>query len=102
MTVPCESEDRIDDIDKEIHKQSGWFKAAASFGGLCVMALGSFNGIVLSKLNSIETLLTTNQVTIAELRMFTQSLDQRLKEIEERHKWLDQNGQRTTVTRRGP
>lgn len=96
----CIKEERIDDIDQELHKQSGWLKAAGGFLGIAVLALGSFNGVILSKLTSIESLLTSNQVSIAEVRKDVQSLDQRVKEIEERHKWLDQNGQRTVVPRR--
>lgn len=92
MPLPCQSEDKIDEIETEVYKQSGWLKAAAGFAGIAVVALGSFNGVVLSKLSTIETLLTNNQVSIAEVKKDIIALDQRIKDIEERHKFLDQNG----------
>lgn len=88
----CESEARIDDIDQEVHKQSGWLKAAAGFAAIAVVALGGFNSIILSKLSTIESLLTTNQVTIAEIKRDFAALEKRVGDIERRHDFLDQNG----------
>ena len=99
MTEPCTREERIDDIDQEIHKQSGWFKAAAGFGAVAIMALGAFNGIIISKLSSIETLLTNNQISIAEIKKDLGSHEQRIKDLEDRNTWTDRAYKGTSQTK---
>ena len=82
MSDPCTSEERIDDIDQEVHKQSGWFKAAAGFAGIAIMALGSFNGVILSKLTNIETLLTDYRVIQMQQAEQIKGIQFRLEKVE--------------------
>lgn len=83
MSDPCTSEERIDDIDQEVHKQSGWFKAAAGFAGIAIMALGSFNGIILSKLTNIETLISDYRVVQMQQSEQIKTLQFRIDKIEQ-------------------
>lgn len=87
MVDPCTNEGRIDDIDQEVHKQSGWLKAAAGFAGIAIMALGGFNGIILSKLSNIETLLTDSRLVQSRQSEQIDSLKHRVDQLEEYHKW---------------
>ena len=106
MPDPCQQEETINDIDQTVHslkeavsKQEGWFKTSAWVISIAVMVIGGLSGVILSKLSAIEALLTTSQISIAEVKKDVQSLDGRVRDIEERHRWLDQNGIRTTVRR---
>jgi len=83
-------EKRIDGIDNEIHKQSGWFKASAILLSIAVIVLGSLCSLILNKLGTIEGLMADNKVTTAEFSMAIKNMDKRISDIEERNKYIDQ------------
>ncbi len=83
MATPCVSEERIDDIDQEVHKQSGWFKAAAGFATVLVLIGGGFNSIILAKLSNIETLLTDSRLVQSRQIEQIENLRHRVDVIEE-------------------
>ena len=83
MVIPCESEDRIDDIDQELHKQSGWFKASAGFATVLVLIGGGFNSVILAKLSNIETLLTDSRLVQSRQIEQIENLKHRVDRIEE-------------------
>lgn len=88
----CVSEERIDDIDKEVHKQSGWLKTAAGVSSIIAIFVGSYCNKIVTKLETIESLLNGNNVAIAEMRKDIKTHEDRLQDIEKRHLFLDQNG----------
>lgn len=83
MATPCVSEERIDDIDQELHKQSGWFKAAAGFATVLVLIGGGFNSIILAKLSNIETLLTDSRLVQSRQIEQIETLKHRVDRLEE-------------------
>jgi len=87
-------EERLDNMDAEIHKQSGWLKAAAGFWAVAIIIASSFCTVIISHLNTIENLLTDNKVALMQHSEQIKALDCRIKDIEERHKYEDQQRER--------
>lgn len=87
MADPCISEDRIDEIDQEVHKQSGWFKAAAGFATVLVLIAGGFNSLILTKLSNIEALLTDSRLVQSRQVEQIETLKHRVDKLEDYHKW---------------
>ncbi len=83
-------EARLDDMDAELHKQSGWFKASAAFMTVAVMCISGFGNVILTKLTSIESLLSESKVTLMQHSEQIKALDCRVKDIEDRHRYQDQ------------
>lgn len=81
---------RTNDLDNEIHKQSGWLKTSALLITISILAIGGFNGMVFSKLSVIESLLSESKVITAIHSEQIKSLDQRVNAITERNKYIDQ------------
>lgn len=83
-------EKRLGEVDNEVHKQSGWLKAAAGLLSIAVLSIGAFNGVILSKLTLIEAMLSDSKVIMAEHAKDIKSIDKRVCDIEERNKYIDQ------------
>lgn len=91
-----EHETRLDQIDADVQKQSGWLKATALIGvvlTLIIVPISSwFLGSVLTKLTSIESLLNSNNLTLSLHTEQIKNIQADVKEIQDRHKIIDQNG----------
>ena len=85
-------EARLDHVDKTVSKQSGWFKTAAVVFSICGTILGGMCGLILSKLTAIESLLSKTDVTLGRHEERLLNVESDIKEIKERHRYLDQNG----------
>lgn len=81
-----EHEKRMDKVDADVNKQSGWLKASAGFTGVAMMIIGSFSSTIINKLNTIESLLTDSKISIAQHTEQIKGLDQRVRDIEDRHR----------------
>jgi hypothetical protein len=85
-------EERLDHVDRTVSKQSGWLKTAAVVLAFSGTVLGSVCNLILSKLSSIESLLSKTDITLARHEERICGVEADVKEIKERHKYLDQNG----------
>lgn len=88
-----EHEKRVNLMDAELSKQSGWLKASALLVLIAMAVIGGLSNLILNKLTSIETLLSDSKVTMMKHEMSINSLDVRVKSIESRHLFIDQNAQ---------
>ena len=84
-------EKRIDDIAAEIHKHGGWFKVIGGSLSFAFIVLGWFGSGIDAKLTSIQAMLTDGKVTLMQHQEQIKSMQQDIREIQERHKYLDQN-----------
>ena len=87
-----EHEQRMDGMDKELHTLLGWIKTS----GLLITVAGAIIGYmgtnINAKLTSIETLLSDNKVMLERHNQQIIQLQGDVKDIQDRHKYLDQNG----------
>ena len=92
-----EHEKRMDMVDGELKKQSGWFKASAGILAISIAIIGSYCTQITSKLDSIQAMLTDSKVVMMQHSEQIKNLDSRVTDIEKRHTYLDQNGVVTRV-----
>lgn len=88
-------EERIDDMDAELHKQNGWLKTAGFVFSTASVILGWFGTNITTKLDAISTLLTDGRVVQMQHSEQIKALQTDVKEIQDRHRYLDQNGVQT-------
>ena len=85
-------EKELGEMDREVHKQSGWLKTAAVVLSVSGVVLGGISNQILTKLTAIETMLNKTDVSLARHEERLSNCEKDIKEIQERHKYLDQNG----------
>jgi uncharacterized protein YktB (UPF0637 family) len=85
-------EGRIDDLDKEVHKQTGFYKTAAIVFTIVAGALSYFATNITAKLTTIEALLTDSKVLMMKHAEQIKVLQGDVKEIQDRHRDLDRSG----------
>lgn len=89
--IECLDHDqRINDVEKEASKQSGWIKASAALLSIAVVIIGAFAGMINTKLTNIEGLLNDNKVVMMQYSEQIKTLEFRVRDIEERNKYIDQ------------
>lgn len=88
-------EERLDDLNTKVSKQSGWLKACAGFLAIVITigipVIGSIGSTISNKLNSIETILTDGRIAQTQLNERYISLDRRVTIIETKHSAEEQN-----------
>ena len=77
-------EKRMDEIDKDINQQKGWFRAAAGFWGVAILVVGFLGTAINSKLGNIEVMLTTDK---SDIRMLTEQMKNAQSDIVELRIW---------------
>ncbi len=83
-------EKRLDDVDNEVHKQSGWLKASAILLTIGIVIVGILNNNISTKLTSIQNMLSDTKVLLAQHAEQIKTLEFRVNNIEERNKYIDQ------------
>ena len=79
-------EERLDDMETDIAKQSGWLKASAGLVTAVSIAVSILCTVIIGKLGNIETLLSDSKVVLMQHSEQIKSIDSRVHDIEERHK----------------
>lgn len=94
----CEDHDtRLTKVEKILNVQYGWLKAAGVFFAVILPILGYLGMSIDNKLTTIISKQSVGDVAFAEIRRDIGDHEVRIKKIESRHDWLDQNG---VVTKR--
>lgn len=88
----AEHDRRLDDVEINHQKLESRWTSMLWFIGIAVIGLGGFNSVILSKVTAIESLLTDSKVVQMQHSEQIKALQQDVKDIQERHKYLDQNG----------
>lgn len=89
--IEClEHDRRINELDNEAHKQSGWLKVASVLLSIAVIVIGAFDGMIFTKLTNIEGLLNDSKVALMQHSEQIKTLEFRVRDIEERNKYIDQ------------
>lgn len=85
-------EDRMDELEIDIGRQSGWLKASAGLVTIVSLAVSILCSIIISKLGTIESLLTDSKVVLMQHSEQIKSVQKDISVIQERHKYEDQSG----------
>jgi hypothetical protein len=85
-------ENRIDEVAAEVHKHGGWFKVIGGGLGFAFIVLGWFGSSINSKLDAIQATLNKTDIAIENHRGRIENCEKDIKDIQERHKYFDQNG----------
>jgi hypothetical protein len=83
-------EERLDSVDNEVHKQSGWLKASAILLTVAILITGWLSSSILTKLSGIEGMLSDTKVNMMQHTEQIKNLDMRVRDIEDRNKYIDQ------------
>jgi hypothetical protein len=90
-TDNCDThEERMDQIDKDINTGKGWFKAMAATSSIVILGMGFIASNINSKLNNIEAMLTNDKSDIRLLNEQMLNTRSDVREIQDRHKFQDQ------------
>lgn len=89
-------ESRIDDMDMEVHKQSGWLKTAAVVFSIVGTGLIYIGSNVNNKLDSISSLLTESKVVLMQHSEQIKQLQGDVKELQDRTKYQQYPTMRTS------
>ena len=84
-------EERLDSVDNEVHKQSGWLKASAILLTVAILITGWLSSSILTKLSGIEGMLSDTKVNMMQHTEQIKNLDIRVRGIEDRNKYIDQH-----------
>ena len=84
--------EKINEIDASVNRISGGLTVAKILVGLATVIIGGSLSLLITKVNSIETLLVNNGTSIAVQGTRIDALTLRVESIEKRHDYLDQNG----------
>lgn len=87
-----EHDDRLTHIEEGVHKNAGRFTAMLWFMGVLGSMLALSMGYLITKTTAIEALLTDNKLIINLHTEQINNLKSDVKEIQERHRYIDQNG----------
>jgi hypothetical protein len=93
MDEECkEHSNRLQNIETDVHKNTGRFTSMLWFMGVAGGFIGACMVFLVGKTTSIETLLTNNQVSLMQHSEQIKSVQSDVKDIQDRHRYLDQNG----------
>ena len=88
-------DDRLTMIEEEHAKQAGYIKSMTVIVGvltlIAIPLVSWFCSSLLSKLSNIEAMLGKNDVMVARMDVTVQNHEQRIKDIEARHNFIDQS-----------
>jgi hypothetical protein len=92
MTDPeCKvHEDRLDAVDKNLAAQGGWLKVGSSLLTIAVFVVGILCTYIISQLGSIMGMLGKNDVVMERHTGQIQTLQEDVKEIKDRNRYVDQ------------
>ena len=89
----CKDHDeRLDKVERILDRQYGWIKAAGAFLAIIMPLVGWLGLSIQSRLTTIIDMQSNGRVVTAEMQRDIRDHDNRLRDIEDRHKFLDQNG----------
>lgn len=88
----ADHEKRLDAVVTEASKQSGWLKSSAVVFTLAATVLSWAANSINAKLDGISQMLGKNDVTLMQHAEQIKNVQADIKEIQERHRYLDQNG----------
>jgi hypothetical protein len=83
-------EKRLDTMDTHIASNKGWLKGTASLVGIVGFVLTLFCTNIIGRLTTISDLLTDYKVMLKQHETEINNIKNDVKEIQERHKYIDQ------------
>lgn len=84
-------EERIDQIQAEIHKHGGWFKILGAGIVMAFSVCGWFGQGINSKLDAIQSMLHRGEVNLMEHSQRLKNSEQDIQEIKQRLQLHEQN-----------